>query len=336
MLLRRFIFAPAGRAFVLGVATAFGAGPVPSLLQAQEAAYPRQRVMMVVPFPAGGPADTVGRILADALAPRLGQPIIVENRPGGGGSAAVAAVARAEPDGHTVLLSGEGPLSVVPALANPPYDAMTGLQVASVFAEGGCTVAAVHPSFAAKDLAGLIAQAKAASEPLTYASSGLGTPADTVAAELQQMTGIALKRVIYRGAAPAMTDLIAGHVPLMFPSAGAVAELIATGKLRGLAVTTKGRCKVLADVPTMTEQGVPLEAGKIWFGLFVPATTPAAAIDRLHREIEAIVPTADFAARLEKLTLEPRNHPTRASAAAYVRTDIEQWRLKAAGIPALR
>lgn len=303
---------------------------------AQVVPYPSQRVLIVVGFPPGGPADLAARVLADGLATRLAKPVIVENRPGGGGSAATSGVARADPDGHTLLVAGEGPISIVPALAATPYDAMTGLTAVSIFAEGGCTVLAATPSFPAKDLAALIAQAKASPEPLTYASSGLGTPSDTVAAEFAQTAGIGLKRVIYRGAAPAISDLIAGHVPLMFPTAGQTTELIAAGKLRGLAVSTKTRCKVLPDVPTMTELGVPLEAGRIWFGLFAPSATPAGTVDKLFAEAQAIAATADFATRIDAITLVPVKHAQRAAALDYVTKDITEWRRKAATISGLR
>lgn len=301
-----------------------------------QAAYPSQRVLIVVGFPPGGPADLAARALADGLAPRLDKPVIVENRPGGGGSAAASAVARADADGHTLMVGGEGPMSVVPALANPPYDAMNGLAVAGVFAEGGCTVVAAHPSFPATDLKGLVAHAKAAKDHVNYASSGLGTPSDTVAAEFAQAAGIQLKRVIYRGAAPALTDLIAGHVPLMFPTAGQVAENIKAGKLRGLAVSTRARCKILPDVPTMTEQGVPLEAGRIWFGLFAPAATPAPILDRLFRETQAVAATPELAARIDTITLVPIKHADRSQSDAFVRKDIADWLHKAKTIPGLR
>lgn len=299
-------------------------------------AYPSQRVLIVVGFPPGGPADIAGRALADGLQTRLGKPVIVENRPGGGGSAAASAVARAEPDGHTLLVAGEGPISIVPALAAQPYSAMSGLTALNVFAEGGCTVVAVTPSFAVKDLKGLIAEAKAAKEPITYASSGLGTPSDTVAAEFAQAAGIQLKRVIYRGAAPALSDLIAGHVPLMFPTAGQTTEQIAAGKLRGLAVSTKARCKVLPDVPTLTEAGIPLEAGKIWFGLFAPSALPAAIADFLFAEAQAVSATPELSKRIEAITLEPVRNATRSQAAEYVTKDVADWMRKAATIPGLK
>jgi tripartite-type tricarboxylate transporter receptor subunit TctC len=304
--------------------------------KAQPAVYPSQRVMIVVGFPPGGPADLAARALADGLQIRFGKPVVVENRPGGGGSAAASAVARAEPDGHTLMVAGEGPISVVPALANPPYDATTGLASVGVFAEGGCTVVAVNPSFAAKSLTELIDMAKAAKEPLTYASSGLGTPSDTVAAEFAQAAGIRLKRVIYRGAAPALNDLVAGHVPLMFPTAGQTTEMIAAGKLRGLAVSTKTRCKVLPNVATMTEQGVALEAGKIWFGLFAPAAVPAAIADKLFGEVQAVAATAELAKRIETITLQPVRHASRALSSDYVSKDVAEWKRKAATIPALK
>ena len=303
---------------------------------AQAPPYPSQRVLIVVGFPPGGPADIAARAMAEGLQSRLGKPIIVENRPGGGGSAAASAVARAEPDGHTLLAAGEGPISIVPALAVPSYSAMAGLTTISVFAEGGCTVVAVTPSFAAKDLKGLIAEAKAAKEPVTYASSGLGTPSDTVAAEFAQAAGIELKRVIYRGAAPALSDLIAGHVPLMFPTAGQTTELIAAGKLRGLAVSTKSRCKVLPDVPTLTEAGIPLEAGKIWFGLFAPSALPAAIAEFLFKETQAVSSTPELSKRIEAITLEPVRHTKREASAEYVAKDVADWQRKAATIPGLK
>jgi tripartite-type tricarboxylate transporter receptor subunit TctC len=313
-------------------AAVLGAGP----LAAQAPAYPSQRILLIVGFPPGGPADLATRALADGLAPRLGKPVVVENRPGGGGSAAAAAVARAEPDGHTLMVAGEGPISVVPALATPPYDALAGLTSVGVFAAGGCTVVAVNPAFPANDLKSLVAHAKAASDPITYASSGLGTPSDTVAAEFAQTAGIKLKRVIYRGAGPALTDLLAGHVPLMFPTAGQAAEAIKAGKLRGLAVSTAVRCKILPDVPTMREQGVALEAGRIWFGLFAPSAVPVAVADRLFAETRAVAATPDLAKRIDTLLLSPVLHANRAESHAYALKDAAEWQQKVKTVPGLR
>lgn len=327
---------PLSRFRKFAVAATLALTAAASTASAQAPTYPSQRILLIVGFPPGGPADLATRALADGLAPRLARPVVVENRPGGGGATAATAVARAEPDGYTLLVAGEGPISVVPALATPPYDALNGLSAVSVFAAGGCTVVAVNPAFPATDLAGLVARAKAAPESVNYASSGLGTPSDTVAAEFAKATGITLKRVIYRGAAQAMTDLIAGHVPLMFPTAGQAAEHVVAGKLRGLAVSTKARCKVLPNVPTMTELGVPLEAGRIWFGLFAPAATPPAILDRLFSEVQAVAGTPELAARVDTIMLEPVKQGSRAQSAEFVRNDIAEWRSKAASIPALR
>lgn len=318
------------------LASVLAALAMPSAELRAQGAYPSQRVLIVVGFPAGGPSDIAARALADGLAPRLGKPAIIENRPGGGGVAAASAVARSEPDGHTLMMAGEGPISVLPALANPPQDVMTGLAVAGIFAEGGCNVVATHPSLPATDLKGLIALAKSAKEPLNFASGGLGTPSDTVAAEFAQAAGIQLKRVIYRGAGLALSDLIAGHVPLMFPQAGQAAENINAGKLRGLAVSTKERCKVLPGVATMTEQGLPLEAGRLWFGLLAPAATPAGVLDRLFKEIQAIAATPELAARLDSITALPVKQASRAEADAFVRKDVADWQHKAKTVPGLR
>jgi len=262
--------------------------------------------------------------------------VIVENRPGGGGAAAAAAVARSEPDGHTLMVAGEGPISIVPALATPPYHALDGLTSVGVFAEGGCTVVAVNPTFPAKDLKGLIAHAKSSNDPVNYASSGLGTPSDTVAAEFAQAAGIKLNRLIYRGAGPALTDVVAGHVPLMFPTAGQAAEMISAGKLLGLAVSSAARCRVLPDVPTLREQGIPLDAGKIWFGLFAPSGVPVAVAERLFAETRAVAETPELAKRIEGLQLAPIRHAHRAESQRYAEDDAVSWQQKVKTVPGLK
>ena len=190
------------------------------LSAAAQDAFPRQRILLIIPFAAGGPSDIVGRVLADGLVAQLSAAVVVENRAGGNGAPAVAAVAKSEPDGHTLLMSGEAPLAILPALATQPYDGLAGLAPIAVFVEGGCNVLVVHSSVPARTLPQIIAMAKAAAEPLAYASAGLGTPADTVAAEFAHAAGITLRRVSYRGAALATNDVMGGHVPMMFPPPG--------------------------------------------------------------------------------------------------------------------
>ena len=306
------------------------------LSAAAQDAFPRQRILMIIPFAAGGPSDIVGRTLADGLAAELSASVVVENRGGGNGAPAVATVAKSEPDGHTLLMSGEAPLAIVPALATPPYDGLAGLTPIAVFVEGGCNVLVVHPGVPARTLREIIAMAKAAAEPLAYASAGLGTPADTVAAEFADAAGITLRRVSYRGAALATNDVMGGHVPIMFPHAGTVADIVASGKLVAVAASRAARCSALPDVPTMTEQGFPLDAGKVWFGLFAPAGTPAAIADRLHRAVQVVVTAPDFSRRLAALQFAPLLQSDRATADAIVRREIDGWARKAAMIPGLR
>jgi tripartite-type tricarboxylate transporter receptor subunit TctC len=252
-----------------------------------QARYPDQPVRVVVPFPPGGPADIVGRLLARALGEQLGQSFVVENRAGAGGVIGVEAVARARPDGTTLGIGSSGALSVLPNLMpRMPYDVARDIQPISL-AISVPQVLAVHPSVPARSVAELVDLAKRQPGALAFASSGSGNSLH-LAAELfrARAGGIELVHVPYRGAAPALTDLVAGRVQLMFGDVPVMLPQVQSGGIRALAVTAAERSTALPDVPTMAEAGVSGVESESYYGLIGPAGIPADRIEILHQAVK--------------------------------------------------
>ena len=280
---------------------------LPALAQAQSAWAPDRPLRILVPFPAGGTADILARTVAERLSQRLGQPVVVENRPGAGGNIAAEAAARATPDGLTMLLGGTGVLSINAALYQRlPFDPVTAFAPVGVLADYA-NVLLVNPGkrdFA--DLRALIAAARAEPGRISYASNGPGSVTHLTAEMMRSAAGgIELLHVPYRGSAPGLAALLAGEVTMMFDGAPTASAQIRQGALKALAVTTPARIAALPNVPTMAEAGLPgFEAGT-WFGLFVPAATPAPALARLRAETAAITADATFRTWLAQQAASP-------------------------------
>jgi tripartite-type tricarboxylate transporter receptor subunit TctC len=262
-------------------------------------AYPARPVRLVVGFPAGGSLDIVSRLMGQWLSERLGQPIVVENRPGAGGNIATEAVVRSPPDGYTLLL-------VAPshAINATLYDKLNFNFIRDIAPVGPLSrepiVMVVNPSVPAKSVPEFIAYAKNNAGKINMASSGIGTTIH-MAGELFKMgTGVTMVHVPYRGGAPALTDLIGGQVQVMFAAMSSSIEYIRTGKLRALAVTTATRSEALPDIPTIGDSVPGYEAGT-WLGVGVPQNTPAAIVERLNREINAGLGDPKIKARLAEL-----------------------------------
>jgi tripartite-type tricarboxylate transporter receptor subunit TctC len=285
------------REFLQVTASATTSLLVPHVAQAQ--AYPSRPVRLVVGFTPGGAVDIVARLIGQALSERLGKPFVIENRPGAATNLATESVVRAPADGYTLLMA-----NTAATINTTLYDRLSFNFIRDIAAVAGVMrggyVVEVHPSFPAKTLAEFIAYAKANPGTVNMGSSGSGA-SDHMAGELfKMMTGVNLVHVPYRGAAPALADLIGGQVQVMFGSLPASIEYIRSGKLRGLAVTTSTRSDALPDLPTVSDF-VPGYEASGWYGVCAPSRTPVEIIDKLNLEINAALAEAKLKTRLAEL-----------------------------------
>lgn len=266
-----------------------------SLASAMAQDFPSKPVKVIVPIAAGGVADIVTRVFAGKLGEDGKTTVVVENRGGAAGVPATEAVAKSPPDGYTLLTGHHGVLSILPHLQKLPYDPAKEL-VPVINMIMVPNILTVHPSVPAKNLKELIAYAKANPGKLTYASQGVGTTGH-IGGELLRLTaGIDIVHVPYKGAAPAQQDLVAGHVMMMFDVVPLAIAGIKDGRVRAIGIATKERAGVLPDVPTMIEQGLPIEL-TAWFGLMAPAGTPKEVVGWLNREANRVLGTPDVRAR---------------------------------------
>ncbi|MEH2488236.1 Bug family tripartite tricarboxylate transporter substrate binding protein [Bradyrhizobium sp. AZCC 2230] len=266
--------------------------------------YPSRPVKIIVPFPAGGSNDIIARIVAQKLTERNGQNFLVENRGGAGGNIGAEAVASAEADGYTLLLTAPPPLTINGSLYKKlPFDPAKAFAPVALIASVPI-VLVVNPSVQAKDVGELIALAKAKPGTLNFGSSGIGSTNHLAGELLKSMAGIDIVHVPYRGAAPAMNDLLAGQIPFMFDNMPAVLPQVQGKAINAIAVAGAKRAEALPDVPTVAETVPGFEASS-WFGLVAPAKTPAPALTKLSGELETILKMPDVKKRLAELGAEP-------------------------------
>jgi tripartite-type tricarboxylate transporter receptor subunit TctC len=267
--------------------------------------YPARPVKIVVPFPAGGSNDIVARVLAQKLTERNGQPFYVENRGGAGGNIGAEAVASSEPDGYTLLLTAPPPLTINAALyKDMRYDPSGAFAPVALIASVPI-VLAVHPSLGINSVQELIARAKAKPGTIFFGSSGNGSTNHLAGELLKSMTAIDIVHVPYKGAAPAMNDLVAGHIPMMFDNIPAVLPQVRAKTINAIAVAGSRRASALPDVPTVAESGVPGFEASAWFGLVAPAKTPAPILAKLESDVETILKMPDVQKRFGELGAEP-------------------------------
>lgn len=269
--------------------------------------YPSRPITFVVPGPPGGATDTVARALAEDMGKRLGQPIIVDNKPGGGGVIAVQALTRAAADGYTVLLSHSGPLINTPYLyANVPYDVRRDLAFVSEVAVGKI-VLAVTRDVPAKNVQEFLAWAAKNKGKVSFGSYGVGTFPHLVGSHLNQTRGLDMTHVAYKGEAPMVQDMLAGNISWAIGSVTTLGPHIKSGRLRALAVMGNNRIKEMPDVPTVVETGMGDQEMRspAWLGLFARSGTPAAILSRLETEARASVQSPAMRARLDAMALEP-------------------------------
>jgi tripartite-type tricarboxylate transporter receptor subunit TctC len=285
--------------------------------------FPSKPVRIIVPFPAGGTADALPRILSEKLSARWGQPVLIENRVGAGGNIGAEAVSKAEPDGHTLLACPPGPLAINHNLyAKLPFDPTKFVPVTVMALVPN--VLAVRPTQPAKSAQELIAQAKANPGKVTYASQGNGSTSHLTGAMFQSMAGLDLVHVPYKGSAPAMTDLMANQVDLFFDNIGASLKQHQAGKLKILAVASAKRLSVLPEVPTMAEAALPGFLSVTWFAVAAPEGTPAPIAAQLSAAFAEAIRQPDVQKKFSEQGAEPvGNSP--AEMAAFVKEETARW-----------
>jgi tripartite-type tricarboxylate transporter receptor subunit TctC len=287
-------------------------------------AWPTKPIKLVVPYAPGGTTDVVGRVTAEYLGRQLGQNLVVENRPGKGATIGTSQVAKATPDGYTLVMSNVAAMAVSPALyGDLDYDPVRDF-VHITLASLNPSVLVVNPAFPAQTLADYVAWARANPDKLAYATSGPGSSNHILGVMTAQATGTRLVHVPYRGAGPAMQDTIAGIVPSMFDSLPSAAPHIRAGKVRALAVSGEQRSASFPDVPTMKESGYPDLISYSWFGVSAPARTPAPIVERIAREMQVVLKLPDVVKRWEEIGAESSTK-TPAEYGAFVKAELEKW-----------
>jgi tripartite-type tricarboxylate transporter receptor subunit TctC len=287
-------------------------------------AFPDKSIRFVVGFTPGGPSDILARALGQKLAEHYGQPVLIDNRPGAGGNIAAEAVAKSAPDGHTWLLGNNSILATNPSLyRRPGYDPVRDFApVALVAVQPNILV--VHPEVPAQSVAELISYAKKNPGKLNYASSGSGAAAHLAAELFKAMTGIDMVHVPYKGAQPALTDVIAGQDQLMFATSASVIPYIKAGRLRALAVTTAQRSAAMPELPSVSEAGVPGFEATTWHGVVVPAATPLAIVSRINADLNSVLAQRDLREKLAALGAEVAGG-TPKEFADYIAREIPKW-----------
>jgi len=285
--------------------------------------YPAKPVRLVSPFPPGAVVDTLSRTLATPLGDLLGQPVVVENRAGAGGNIGMTVVANAPADGYTIGMGSIGTHGINPSVyAKMPFDPVRDFAPIT-FVASNINVLVVHPSLPVQDVKQLVAYAKSNPGKLSYGSAGTGTSQHLAAELFKQINGIEMTHIPYKGGGPAVADLIAGQIPLMFIDISASLGHIRAGKLRALGVTTRQRTPLL-DVPTLIEQGVPDFDVNAWFGLFAPAGTPREIVLRLQTESGNALRQPAIRDRLQNVGLNPA--PTTSEEfAQFIRAELDRW-----------
>lgn len=299
---------------------------------AQAQSYPAKPIRLIVPFPAGGPTDVTSRIISPKVSEALGQNIIIENRGGASSIIGSELVAKAPPDGYTLLIATVTNTINVSLIPKIPYDMARDFEpVAQLFIT--TSILTAHPSLPVKSVRELIALAKARPNQLTYGSAGNGSPSHLAGELLKTMTGITLIHVPYKGGGPAAVEQVAGQVQLAFLSAPAVVPFIKNGRLRGLAVTNAKRSIILPGLPTIAETGLPGYESEGWSGIFAPAKTPAAIVQRLYTDFTTALRDNDVRAKLIAAGTEPAL-TTGDEMGKKVRDEIARWAkvVKASGM----
>lgn len=296
--------------------------------------YPARPVRFIVPFAPGGSTDLLARFLAPRLMEALGQPVVVDNRPGAGGVIGADIAAKAPADGHTIVLGSPGSMTINPVLQRVPYDTLRDFSPIALATISPFTLV-LHPSVPAKSVKDLIAFAKSRPGGLNYGSAGNGSVSHFSTEQFKALAGVNLVHIPYKGAGPAVADLIGGRLQVMFENLPTILPHVRSGKLRMLAVGTKARSALVPEYPTVAEAGVPGYESSTAFGVLAPAKTPAAIVARLNGEIVKALRSAELREKLSGLGLEPAGG-TPLDYATHLKEELAKYgrMVKAAGIRA--
>lgn len=300
---------------------AFGTLTLPASAQS----YPTRPIWLIVPFAAGGGSDIVARTVAQKLGEALGHPVLVDNKPGAGGNIGTDVAAKAAPDGYTIVMGVFGPIAVNPSLfGNLPYDPLRDFapitQAVTV-----TNMLAVHPSVPAGTVKELIEYGRQNPGKLASATGGVGTAGHMASELFKSMTRLDMAVVPYKGAAPAVNDVLNGQVPITFEALLSTLPYVKTGKLKAIAVTTSTRSSLLPDIPTIAEAGLPGYDANNWYGFLAPARTPEPVIAILHREITRVLRMPDVTEKLASVGAEPVGNTPEAFS-TVIRTDVAKWK----------
>ena len=286
--------------------------------------YPARAIRFIVPFPPGGGNDTLARMIGRRLATAVGQPVVIDNRPGAAGTVGAEAAARAPADGYTLFLAGIATHGINPNLrADLPYDPIADFDAVTLIASAPLLMV-VHPSLPVQSVSDLVALAKARPGQINYASNGAGTSSHLAMEMFCLATGMRMLHVPYKGMSPALAGLLAGEAQIMFSSAVAMLPQVKAGKLRVIAMTGPSRAPAIPEIPTVAEAGVPGYQTASWYGVAVPAGTPRDVIYRLNREIVAIIRTPEISDRLEAEAVIPVGS-TPEGFTAHIRAELAHW-----------
>ncbi len=287
--------------------------------------YPSRRIVLIAPWPPAGAIDTVYRELAPGVGERLGQPVIVENHAGAGSTIGTADAARATPDGYTLVMAGSGSLAISPTLYKElPYDPQKDFTPIALIAKIPFMLV-VNPSLPVQSVADLLKYAREHPDTLNYASGGAGSPHQLYAELFKSITGIAMTHVPYKGNSPAMTDVIAGHVSLMFSDATSALPMIRAGKLRALGVSSAERLPSAPDIPPLAEVGVPGFDAAGWGMVVGPAHLPAPILSKLHQAFSAVLTQPDLRARMTVLGMVPQSGPATEKLQDFINAEMVRW-----------
>jgi len=287
-------------------------------------AYPNRPVRIVVPWPPGQATDIAARVVAEKLQQQLGQPFVADNRPGAGGSIGTDAVAKASPDGYTLLAASSGPISIMPSLQKVPYDPLKDLQPVSLIAMAPFALV-THPSFPAKNAAEFVALVRANPDKYTFSSSGTGATAHLVSELFNSMAGLKARHVPYKGSAPALSDLMGGQIDYTLETVASLAGHIKAGRLKVLGVTSGKRTAALPDVPTLAEAAnIPGYDIGAWIGYAAPPGTPKEVTAKLSAEIAKAMQAPDLKERYLSLGMDPASN-TPDEMASFLRSEQARY-----------
>ena len=303
-------------------AAALPASPHPA--HAAPGAYPEKPIRIVVPVTPGGGSDLLARTVAQQLSERFAQPVVVDNRAGAGGTIGSELVARATPDGYTLIVAYTASHGINPAVRKLAYDVVADFAPISLLGTAA-NILVVHPAVPAKSVSELIQFVKARQAQVSYASAGNGSAPHLAAELFKFMAGADMTHVPYKGAAPGVTDLLGGQVQVMFASMPATLPHVRTGRLRALAVTSRERSAAAPELPTVAEAGLPGFEVIQWYALLAPARTPAPIIERLNSEVDRLIKLPAVRERLGAQGLEAASS-TPVQVTAYIRDEVAKWR----------